>query len=84
MDVVLLILVLTKKEPKKVAVVDPEETKTVKAPVVAVENSKEKQVKALLKEAFDLDPVHRAAELRVFYDRCGWAAESGFQESVLG
>jgi len=31
-----------------------------------------------------VDPVHRATELRVFYDRSGWTGESGFQEAVLG
>ena len=30
-----------------------------------------------------VNPVHRAAELRVFYDRSGWMGESGFQEDVL-
>src|SRR5579864_1394826 len=69
--VVLLILVLTKKEPKKVTVVDPEEAKTPKTPVVAVESSREKQIKALLKEAFDLkakDPNSLGPQYKKFQE----------------
>ncbi|HLY74018.1 MAG TPA: hypothetical protein VKU80_07850, partial [Planctomycetota bacterium] len=69
--IVLLVLVLTKKEPKKATVSEPEETKAVKAPVVAAESSKDKQIKALLKEAFDLkakDPNSLGPQLKKFQE----------------
>ncbi|HVR83365.1 MAG TPA: hypothetical protein VMU54_03580 [Planctomycetota bacterium] len=69
--VVLLVLVLTKKEPKKAPAADPEETKAVKTPAVAVESPKAKQIKALLKEGFDLkakDPNSLGPQLKKFQE----------------
>ena len=86
--VVLLILVLTKKEPKKpTAAVDPEETKPVKNPVVAVENPKEKQIKALLKEAFDLkakDPNSLGPQLKKFQEAAAAAEGTALAADTEG
>ncbi|HUR37904.1 MAG TPA: hypothetical protein VM222_00310 [Planctomycetota bacterium] len=68
--VVLLVLVLTKKPPpKKATTEEAEETRKPKPVAVETESPKVKEVKALLKEAFDLkakDPESLGPQLKKF------------------
>ncbi|HLY11408.1 MAG TPA: hypothetical protein VKW04_19045 [Planctomycetota bacterium] len=74
--VVLLILVVTKKEPPKNVPSALEDDKPVKTPVVVAESPKEKQIKTLLKEGFDLkvkDPGSLGAQLKKFQEAAALA-----------